>query len=378
MNFHWETKMPQSLPVLTHHYISRQPNPIAVAPEMFEAQLRAISAAGFRGISLEEAAGFLGRGRALPGRPCLITFDDGYLDNATYAWPLLEEYGHKGVIFAVTDRLGHGPARPTLGDVRAGRAGEGDLPPVDAPFHVGELGLEERRDLFLSWEEAGILERSGTMRVEPHGHSHASVFHKPEFHTFFKPRRKKRTFDTIEGETLDGRPVWGLPRFAEGPALATRAFIPSDEIYELALREVPQDDREALAFFGDAGNEERLRLKFLAIPKERWGTRESERSYEERVRSDLELSIHAIQNALGRRPISLAWPWGAYSEQARAIARELGIEVFFCTTAGANPSGSAGHVHRFKARPKAGLWLRSRLEIYSRPWLAKAYGRMRG
>ena len=78
--------MPQSLPVLTHHYVSRLPNPIAVSPEMFEAQLRAITAAGFRGICLEEAADFLVRGHPLPGKACLITFDDGYLDNATYAW----------------------------------------------------------------------------------------------------------------------------------------------------------------------------------------------------------------------------------------------------------------------------------------------------
>lgn len=369
--------MPQSLPVLTHHYVSRLPNAIAVGPDVFEEQLRTITAAGFRGIGLDEAADFLARGRALPGACCLITFDDGYLDNATYAWPLLEAHGHQGVVFAVTSRLGQGPVRPTLGDVRAGRAEETDLPRVDAPFEVNELGLEERRDLFLTWDEARAMEASGVMRVEPHGHSHASVFHKPQFQTFFKPRRKKRTFDAIEGETRDGRPVWGLPRFAEAPALATRAFVPSDELYELAAREVPQDDREALAFFSDPANEERLKSKVEAIPKERWGQLESERQYEERVRNDLELSIQAIQSNLGRRPATLAWPWGASSERARAIARELGVEVFFCTTAGANLAGGAAHVHRFKARPKAGLWLRSRLHIYSRPWLAGLYGRLR-
>ncbi len=369
--------MPQSLPVLTHHYVSRLPNPIAVNPEIFEEQLRDISAAGFRGISLDEAADFLARGRPLPGRSCLITFDDGYLDNATYAWPLLEAHGHAGVIFAVTARLEEGPVRPTLGDVRAGHAAEADLPGVDAPFQVNELGLEERRDLFLTWDEARAMEASGVMRLEPHGHTHASVFHKPQFHTFFKPRKKKRTFDAIEGETRDGRPVWGLPRFAEAPALAARAFIPSDELYGLALREVPQDDREALAFFADPANETRLMAKVLAVPKDRWGTLESEPQYEERVRRDLESSIQAIQKNCGRSPRTLAWPWGAYSDTARRLARELGIEVFFCTTAGANPAGSAGHVHRFKARPKAGFWLRSRLTIYSRPWLAGLYGRLR-
>ena len=71
--------------------------------------------------------------------------------------------------------------------------------------------------------------------------------------------------------------------------------------------------------------------------------------------------------------MSIAWPWGAYTDTAREIAQGLGIEMFFCTSTGANPPGAPLAVHRFKARPKAGLWLRSRLEIYSRPWLARLY-----
>lgn len=364
--------MKQNLPVLLHHHVTARRDSIAVSPENFETQLKALSAAGFRGVSLAEAHAFLVRGERLPGRPCLITFDDGYLDNATNAWPLLTHYGHKAVVFAVTSRLENGPVRPTLGDARAGRAALDELPNVTDHRVDGEHGLWERRDPFLSWDEARAMEASGVIRVEPHGHRHASVFCRPDFQTFFKPRNKKRTFDDIETRT-----VFGLPRFEEGPSLSSRAFLPADELYDLALRETPQETGEALRFFADSRNEERLRAKVLAIPRERWGRFETDAEYTARVHEELAPSIAAIRENLGRSPVSLAWPWGAYTETARETARGLGIEMFFCTTPGANPPGSAAHVNRFKVRDKGGAWLRSRLEIYSRTWLARAYAMIR-
>ena len=44
--------------------------------------------------------------RPLPGRAVLITFDDGYLDFLTYAWPLLKSYGFSATVFLVTDEVG--------------------------------------------------------------------------------------------------------------------------------------------------------------------------------------------------------------------------------------------------------------------------------
>ncbi|HCG05349.1 MAG TPA: polysaccharide deacetylase, partial [Desulfovibrio sp.] len=49
----------------------------------------------------------------------------------------------------------------------------------------------------------------------------------------------------------------------------------------------------------------------------------------------------------------------------------------FATTMGENLPGSAAHVHRFKAKDKPGSWLLLRLFLYSRPWLARLYAKMR-
>ncbi len=42
----------------------------------------------------------------LPGRAILLTFDDGYEDFFTHAYPLLREYGFSATVFLVADRVG--------------------------------------------------------------------------------------------------------------------------------------------------------------------------------------------------------------------------------------------------------------------------------
>ena len=157
-----------SLPVLMYHYVSRFPGAIAVSPEHFEDQCRGMAEHGWRGIGLDEAEAFLLKGAPLPPRSLLITFDDGYLDNYVYAWPILRKYGHKGVVFAVTERMeAEKKCRPTLAEVWEGLP-PSSLPPVDAPMHDTPFGYQVRRDMFFSWEEARHMESSGVMAVAAH------------------------------------------------------------------------------------------------------------------------------------------------------------------------------------------------------------------
>src|SRR5262245_45871507 len=97
------------VPILMYHYISASPSAtdrirygLSVPPEMFEAQLRLLSNHGYNTITLRELYEYLAIGTALPDNPIVLTFDDGYVDNYTNAFPLLQKYGMRGTFFILT------------------------------------------------------------------------------------------------------------------------------------------------------------------------------------------------------------------------------------------------------------------------------------
>lgn len=53
----------------------------------------------FNVVRMEQVIDAVKGGKALPDNALLLTFDDGYIDNFTYALPLLEEFGFQGSFF---------------------------------------------------------------------------------------------------------------------------------------------------------------------------------------------------------------------------------------------------------------------------------------
>ena len=90
------------VPILMYHHLSEDvTNSEMVSPEQFEAQIRALSEAGYTGVSFDELQAYVLRGEPLPEKPVVITFDDGYRSNYTLAYPILQKYGMKATIFAI-------------------------------------------------------------------------------------------------------------------------------------------------------------------------------------------------------------------------------------------------------------------------------------
>jgi len=98
------------LPILLYHTISDgvqgELQRYAIPPAQFEEQLRYLAEHGYRSVTLDEWQSASRRGRSLPGRAVMLTFDDGYRDFLTAAWPLLRAYGFTALVFVVAARAG--------------------------------------------------------------------------------------------------------------------------------------------------------------------------------------------------------------------------------------------------------------------------------
>lgn len=92
------------IPILIYHSICADypDNSLMVAPELFNEQMAWLNDNGFTTMSLEEVYEAFETGK-VPVKPVAITFDDGYADNYTEAYPILKEYGMKATFFIITN-----------------------------------------------------------------------------------------------------------------------------------------------------------------------------------------------------------------------------------------------------------------------------------
>lgn len=98
-----------TVPVLMYHYIRINPDPndrvgfnLSVTPANFAAQMDYLASIGYQTISPDELGAFFLNNAALPSKPIIISFDDGYADSYSSALPILRSHGFKAVNFVTT------------------------------------------------------------------------------------------------------------------------------------------------------------------------------------------------------------------------------------------------------------------------------------
>lgn len=101
-----------NIPILMYHGVS-DTGPAALAryrvsPTLFKAQMRWLRANGYYAIGsgqlLEQMRSF----QSFPGRPVVLSFDDGFQDFADNAWPILAAHDFTAEMFVVTGLVGQG------------------------------------------------------------------------------------------------------------------------------------------------------------------------------------------------------------------------------------------------------------------------------
>ena len=93
----------QRLNIVMYHYVrdlknSRYPEIKGLDYELFKQQIRFFSEK-FHVVRMEDVIAWYKEKAPLPENAMLLTFDDGYIDNYTFVFPVLKEYGMQGSFF---------------------------------------------------------------------------------------------------------------------------------------------------------------------------------------------------------------------------------------------------------------------------------------
>ncbi|MBQ2897135.1 MAG: polysaccharide deacetylase family protein [Clostridia bacterium] len=91
----------KELCVLMYHSILNDKNRAGeyiITPEMFENDLKYLKENGYTTIVTQDLINYVEKNMSLPEKAVIITFDDGYYNNYSYAYPLLKKYNMKGVL----------------------------------------------------------------------------------------------------------------------------------------------------------------------------------------------------------------------------------------------------------------------------------------
>lgn len=125
-------------------------NRLRVTPNAFEKQLLWLKNNGYTSYTLSELAKY----EQMPEKSVVLTFDDGYKDNFTNAFPLLQKYGFKATIFIVLERFNQDWA-------------------TDKDLNMPSIELNN--EAMLSDDEIKIMLQSGLIEIGSHTLNHANL-----------------------------------------------------------------------------------------------------------------------------------------------------------------------------------------------------------
>lgn len=140
----------KKLPVLLYHHIDEEvKNDMTVSLNRFEEHMKVISDNGYSTVTVDQVIDYIEKGKDLPEKAVMITFDDGYMSNYTYAYPVLGKFNLNAVVFAVGETFG-----------------SDTYPGTDVKIYP-HFGMDEKKE----------LDRSGVIDTESHSfglHQNAS------------------------------------------------------------------------------------------------------------------------------------------------------------------------------------------------------------
>lgn len=105
--------VPVKFPIVTYHYVEYVADPadfirksLDVNPALFERQLKQLSQADYHSYFVRDIPDIFDGKISYDPKSIILTFDDGYEDFYTGAFPLLKKYQMKATIYIIVDKIG--------------------------------------------------------------------------------------------------------------------------------------------------------------------------------------------------------------------------------------------------------------------------------
>jgi len=322
------------IPIIYYHSIAPQRNNswaknfLTTKVKDFVTHLKFLKSAGFQTLSMDEYLE-IRENNFSKKKYCVLTFDDGYLDNYIYAYPILKRYGFKGTIFINPESVPK----------------ENEIGPSLFDYWNGKSNLKNlERWGFLNWEQMRIMENNKVMEIQSHTLTHTRYFVSDKIIGFHQPGADslyyignlypKRVPYYIGDDSFEKLIPYGYPIFEQESAItAQKVEINPDFINEVILSTNMIDWN-----YNNAS--QRAREKILQLYKNYLGddkiiiNREDHQQYKLRVIENLKLSKELIDKNLSKNTTICCWPHGDNNQFVHNQALKLGFKA---TTLGKMP-----------------------------------------
>ncbi|MBA7506230.1 hypothetical protein ES706_04911 [subsurface metagenome] len=290
------------LPVIYYHSVADHPEPhpwafLSTPRSVFISQMEYLKSKGYNTVTWTQLVAHLSGEKALPKKSVLIHFDDGFLDNWTVVYPIMERLGLKYSVVVSSDFIDPGD------EVR---------------HFVRDTNESNKPDWwgYLNAEELCAMEDSGLVDIQCHAKTHTWYESGPELvgrhgnSDMFTPWLDWNAYPEDKYSWLardwQSRILKGAPILVHGKSLQIRRYFPSPEYLELLCRGM--STQEAKDYLG-------------GDPK--LGRSETDDELEARVEDELSTSRAILERILKKRVIGLVWPGGEACEIAIRKAKDL-------------------------------------------------------
>lgn len=310
------------IPVVMYHTVGTRLNSwlwanLTIGVDLFARQIQLLKAHGYRSLFLDELRYKQEKGVTGRAREVVLTFDDGYLDNWVFAYPLLKREGWCGTIYVNPEFIDPSEEpRLTLEDVWQGKCQLNDL-----TVHG-----------FLNRAELRLLQESGVMQIGSHSMSHTwypttdmiEDFHRPDLDTPWlswnaQPVQKFAYLTNDQRELVP----YGHPIHTHGRSLGIRQYLPDPKLAANAIEWVRHNGGTNVFQRPDWSSV----LREAVAPYIGTGRLETDSEMMARFRSEIFDSKSILEEILGVDIPHFCWPGGAYCAESWPLAEQAGHQT---------------------------------------------------